>query len=314
MREKGVLMVLASCTAAVVVLGSGPCYGPGRDDGCFAREGACPAGEYCLFMEDGWGGEDIVCTARKAENERCHGPDWLNACGRSDPQYQRECAIEQAEQCIEGTTCRLLTGTEDQRFCSAGRSGNPCAEDEDCDADGGFLCAGPEVDAGLRRCVRPGFLGQGDPCDRTPECAEGLVCWSPASCSGSTTCQPPGALRARCCEDGQCESELTCLTFEPEPFCWRADEGVEGEACATDRHCLDGLACVIGDARRGTCAGLGAEGAFCQEDRHCEDGLRCVAREPGRCSSGGAGAPCAHNADCAGELVCHQQTWVCFER
>jgi len=255
------------------------------------------------------------CLTRKADGEPCRAPDELLACRQEGEIYQQHCEVEQAEQCAEGTTCRILTGTEDERYCSAGVADSPCAEDADCEGGQGLLCAPGADEEAVRRCREPHFLEPGAACERTEECAQGTVCWSPTSlCREPPTCEAPGTLKQRCCEPGQCEPELTCLTFEQEPFCWRPHEGEGGDPCALDRHCVEGLACVQGQGRHATCAPPGAQGAYCQEDRHCQEGLRCAELDPGRCSSGEVGSPCGSNSDCLAEWVCDQHDWVCFER
>lgn len=337
----------ALLVAAAVALGSGPCYCGVEDDCKLARESVCSAERYCHLGDHPAGGDVTSCLTRKPNGEPCLGPDDLLACAREGEVFQQHCALEQREQCAEGTTCRILTGTEDERYCSSGLANSPCVEDADCDGQPGLLCGLTDDEHAVRRCMEPHYLEPGAACERTQECPLGTVCWSPASlCREPPTCEAPGALKQRCCEDEQCASELTCLTFEPEPFCWRPHEGEQGESCSLDRHCIEGLACVQGDARHSACAAPGAEGAACEDDLHCADGLacvqgegrqatcappgdegtaceedrhcqqdlRCVALDPGRCSSGALGAPCADNWDCQGEWVCDQHEWVCFER
>lgn len=291
----------------------------GGDDDCFGRRGRCPEGEYCAFQDpydrqirgEGYSS----CVPRFAEGDACGPSTEPDACdeGWGSDGYETQCAIEREQQCLEGATCRRLGGVG-QHVCSAGQAGSPCRGEEDCDGAADLICAGPQDSWALQRCSPAGYLGQGEACERGEECAEGLLCRRAASCREPSTCAPPAELKASCCADPECLPELTCLTFEPQPYCWRADDGEEQEPCDTDRHCGGGLACVEGERGDRRCRAPGAVGAPCQQERHCQDGLACVALTPGRCSSGAAGEPCQVNEDCAGELLCDPGARLCEAR
>jgi hypothetical protein len=249
-----------------------------------------------------------------AEGNPCGPETSPDACrADADPSWAGQCAIEFAEQCAEGAACRQMTNRAQTWRCSGGDVGAPCAEDADCDAAPRLLCAGPEsIPDRLRVCHEAGFAGQGEPCARAEECAEGLLCRR-TSCRTAPTCELPAALEENCCAEGECQPALTCLTFEPRPYCWRANDGEAGERCELDRHCGEGLACVW-DGSASACAAPGVEADPCQSDAHCREGLRCVALRPGRCSSGELGAPCRVNEDCQGELLCDATDRICESR
>jgi hypothetical protein len=97
-----------------------------------------------------------------------------------------------------------------------------------------------------------------------------------------------------------CAQDLTC----------RAPGG-SGAACATDRECSDGLACVGAGSAPGTCGALPRAGEPCPYQRCTDENLRCDASTH-RCAAVGlAGDPCPTATECAFGMECDAATHLC---
>lgn len=230
-------------------------------------------------------------------------------CGRAErcynlaPHLVEQCRAETLEvygdDIVKGIAAgRLVYDEALAGECVAGVAATRCIDDEFDDdtlaaclgALAGTLAAGEtchaafECEAGFcggsagAACpsVCPEVLGEGEGCSLLsgPSCDEraGL------RCSGAVCVRPAGE-GAACVDRNGCQSPLVCGQGKCSPL------REEGEGCAGDSSCADGLFCEAGGDEGGVCHARAAEGEACgaEEDEinaafkgtQCDDGLVC---------------------------------------
>jgi hypothetical protein len=140
------------------------------------------------------------------------------------------------------------------------------------------------------------FVGQqaeGQPCNGSAECNDGLTCVGyNAQLEG--TCEQPPADGAACGEaptDGGATGVFLSWKFGDHPDCAPGAycrsgackaQANAGESCSPPDGCAAGLSCYMGKC---SSAGLAGENGACASSGDCQDGLRCAFP-----AGGGAGA------------------------
>lgn len=225
------------------------------------------------------------------------------------------------QRCRDPETFQELGTCADGLFCDdAGRCavppplGTACIEYED-------LC-GPDAWCSWETRICTGLPGEGESCDESPRCAQGLACrWAddygssrcvalgeagddcqdrPCGdglwCDGDV-CRPPGELGESCdsfnCREGLvCDPDLGYRCSEPPGVGATCDQGV----------CADGTWCDFNtDPTTPTCVAAAANGEACTGHPRCTSGYcpagYCVARPE-------AGEDCSELFICASGLAC----------
>lgn len=217
-----------------------------------------------------------------------------------------------------GLSVALLTGCpvywgDGGDPCRAGRCGNTCDTQADCDT--GELCAGGMCVTPPDSCRTHGDCPTATYCDSaTDSCVPSSTCTSDATCTGGmwcdfrTTCVPhdPGACRTQ----SDCGASQLCV----ENQCVDTDT-----TCQLDRECPGGQVCLnnectvvcAGDADCET--GDRCMGSFCRPTTNCTDSSSCNAGEhcvEGRCLADceASGGECDPGAYCATDEFC-RPTW-----
>ena len=162
--------------------------------------------------------------------------------------------------------------------------------DAACDAGlGGAACDAPPMlpsPSPLPECF-PHCFTEGQPCERTTQCAAGLACVGGACTAGSVEGQS-------CQASAQCISGLECIGG----VC--ATGGTEAQKCERASECVSGLSCVAG-----ICTAGGFEkGQTCKASAQCVSGLACVDGVCADSESGREGQPCEQPSECVSGLQC----------
>jgi hypothetical protein len=178
---------------------------------------------------------------------------------------------------------------ETQMCTALPREGESCDESPDCAQ--GLACRYSD-DYGSSRCVAPGEAG--DDCRDRP-CGEGL--W----CDNSDVCRSPGEL-GESCDDFNCREGLVC---NPD-LGWQCDEPpAVGQSC-DQGVCAEGAWCdFMTDPAAPTCVAAAANGEACMGHSRCTSGYcpvgYCVARPA-------EGEDCSELFICASGLACDGST------
>ena len=193
--------------------------------------------------------------------------------------------------CAAGQSCGNLAqcfGSSDQ-VCQPHRpEGEPCQRSEEC-ASGLYCPVG-----GLSGCTLAPAIGQ--------PCADGVVCGPGAACSIElgTCVAAPGA--GQPCGVGAsgpvlCSGALVCVQDVCGPL-----PGVD-ERCAAGNVCAAGLGCAL-TAEGGFCSPRAADGEPCAGEATCGDGLYCDFGESVCEPIVDLGEPCAFAAQCGAHASC----------
>jgi hypothetical protein len=164
-----------------------------------------------------------------------------------------------------------------------------CVDDGDCPRG---HCVATRAD-GVRSCSDS---GDGDACNRTADCADGLHCILPPS-SFLGACGA-GDLAGICYRTSDCAAPMRCVTAEPVPSLpgnpGQCTDGGERSPCGADADCRAGrciqLRCNTGQVNED--CGSGAD---------CKSGLWCV---QGYCRDGSLNSTCEQDSQCAPGLYC----------
>lgn len=178
---------------------------------------------------------------------------------------------------------------------STGRWTEPCSRSGECDE--GLVCS-DDV------CRGPRAIPEGERCewaDYEP-CVEGTYCEPDPGFGVSGTCQPVADRAAACTEDEGCAGALVCV----DEVCGDLPTG--GERCSERYQCADGFFCHDALRCEPLPVGLGDpchyEWGLCPAGHICVSGY-CEARR-------GEGEPCSTGGDsCLEDLYCHRDTNTC---
>ncbi len=249
----------------------------------------CPAGSACL---------EGRCEPLRASGESCESDE---ACGDGLRCFEGRCT-EVPSHCDPGgeAVCgawRSCLLPNERRCVQPAGEGEPCERTEHCrkglycDPERGRCLAGP---------------GEGEPCGDGVYCALGLACdFERIVCAPVPREGAPCALGER--GPNVCAEGLACLRVSSGPGMRLGTCGpppAEGEACAAEAVCAEGLVCDFLTDGRNVCVPPKGEGEPCMADRACVEGTfcdlslrRCAPRRP-------EGASCEHGNECAAGLAC----------
>jgi hypothetical protein len=237
--------------------------------GCAPEPGACgdgrvDDGEQC---DDGEGNSNTRADACRLDCRRAR-------CGDGVRDTPEQCDASD----FGGATCESLNGTRGTLRC-----GTTCLRDaSDCQGGG------------------DGEAGPDEPCARTAECREGLLC---VRANGATTAR----CRFPCNDGGNCPGTYSCVSVDSGARACIPDSEIlplEGATCTSARGCAPELRCVItsADGTAGTCGRTCSAGVPCPEPRVCADavdgGSDVCAPPPELCE------PCAIDGDCGEGMTC----------
>lgn len=161
--------------------------------------------------------------------------------------------------------------------------------DGDCDID--FDCEGAAYCAKATADTCPGICSDrmtaGLPCERSRECADGLVCYQPDPAMPGT-CTAPGA-EGEDCSAGviPCGVGFLCRTEGSARVCRSLDTvyvANEGDGCGVSGTlCAESLVCASMTASAGSCEQVVAKDAPCRraQPNQCPRGQYCDAADPG---------------------------------
>lgn len=278
------LCVFAVCTSARVPLGS-----------ACDTAAQCVAGAACVGS---------VCTEATLY-QPCTTSDSCPSLTECEARLGRVCR----DPSMLGAACRTHVECGEGAYCDEsvsppacalrGGAGVPCPYGEDqcmrgmicdtrvvppvCASPGalGASCAigsGPGVDGcepGLScvagTCATPPTDGQ--PCADDGECAEGLACRLDAT-TGASRCASLGLSGETCTSLGwqnECAAGLYC---DPATTTCTSRRTLGDPCSGASYECDEGLTCLLGDDRSGTCSAIPAEGERCTDA--CGTGLVCA--------------------------------------
>lgn len=166
----------------------------------------------------------------------------------------------------------------------------------------------------------------GAPCDTDFACIDGFCLRSDFSRSrphyvagGCGVCAPRGGTGQACSGRGwiggdlECADGLICLCQDgsagcPAGICGPPATATQGERCASQIACEDGLRCVYGESE-GTCEVPKATGLSCESAAQCASEICLEQDDGGACSSGLPGSACTESTEC--EPTSHCVDRVC---
>ncbi len=223
--------------------------------------------------------------------------------------------LRPGQPCRDPDTFQELGTCADGLFCDdAGRCaippalGTPCVEYDEC---------GPDAWCHWDTNTCTALPTEGESCDESPQCAEGLACRysddygssrcvTPGEagddcrdrpcgedlwCDGTDVCRPPGEVGDSCdyvnCREGLvCDSDLGWHCAEPPSIGQSCDQGV----------CADGAWCdFMTDPAAPTCVAAAANGEACTGHSRCTSGY---------CPAGFCLARPAEGEDCSELFIC----------
>lgn len=188
--------------------------------------------------------------------------------------------------CFNATDCWSGLCIVARSVCTDGKSGSPCAANENCPAGKCLQYLGPQE--GI--CTDG---NSGHPCQTAADCAPGNSCVrSPAGPGADLGTCLAGNTGDWCDSDDQCKSG-TCVDM-------KCSSGEVDSPCSKDQHCKSGICLVPPGGDLGTC-GSGENGSYCFSGDDCHSG-NCTLKqhdfERGLCTDGKVGDPCQQPADC----------------
>lgn len=263
-----------ACATGLLCTADDTCAEPGGESAACGEDVQCAAPLRCV------GG---ACRALGALEASCGS---TAECGALLVCDEGACAEGATETCSPTDACGNLAACGAPRACVArGTAGTSCEEARDCDP--AYFCDSSTDVCALR-------AGAGEACSDGIHCAPGLGC----DLEGDGTCRALPGSGSACLfgEDGPvlCAEGLACVggTCGPLP--------TEGQPCAIDNRCAEGLGCDFSPAGSFCIVPRGVGGA-CESDRSCAAelhcaGTTCVADLP-------AGAECSVGNECAGACV-----------
>ncbi len=229
--------------------------------------------------------------------------DWRTepaACGRflSPNAYLGQPCYGLYPECREGV-CR---GAGCPHSCQTlGGNAEPCDDDGDCSADGGFYCRPGTHSTGVGQCTA--YSNFGASCDVDRRCADPYFCTNLGQCELRRN---PG----QGCLDGTCVDTAWChYTVSDGGICSPRQPAESG--CTDDIQCGEGLLC---ESIAGRCRARDADpdGGLCSLRQSCGEALSCggaTATSLGHCQTPRrAGEACLSSPDCAPELACAPAT------
>ena len=132
-----------------------------------------------------------------------------------------------------------------------------------------------------------------------------ISCINDDDCPEGTDCIAGNCRQKKLSEGSTCYTDSDCEGYCQLLKCY---DGSEGDMCAKNSDCQDGLTC-FGPRPGGRCKALRDEGAICGADSDCKGYCQFL-----RCWDGSKGDKCGSTSDCQAGYRCKKRCRVCRQK
>ena len=219
-------------------------------------------------------------------------------CDRLAPLDEEACVARQASVWCAPTQAALQTAVESGQLAYLESSAPACAQAIRAGACGQAF-GESFLSVAECRALFEAQSGDGDPCQVSLACVDGLFCAVDDSCPG--TCQAFAQNNESCGLSEPCAPGLFCSLTAMR---CRAAVSAGGACEATPtigNPCVPGFFCDASQPGQSICAEVRGRGEGCRSNFECIPGARCV---DNRCSAGIDGDACRDEQDCQPDLQC----------